>query len=63
MNLIITRNFPPDVGGMQNLMFGLTKSLSEHMMVKVFADEHYQQEKFDEETTNEKIKTDELKSE
>ncbi len=31
MNLIITRNFPPDVGGMQNLMFGLTKSLSEHM--------------------------------
>ena len=48
MNLIITRNFPPDVGGMQNLMFGLTKSLSEHMMVKVFADEHYQQEKFDE---------------
>ena len=48
MNLIITRNFPPDVGDMQNLMFGLTKSLSEHMMVKVFADEHYQQEKFDE---------------
>ena len=48
MNLIITRNFPPDVGGMQNLMFGLTKSLSEHMMVKVFADEHYQQDKFDE---------------
>ena len=48
MNLIITRNFPPDVGGMQNLMFGLTKSLSEHMMVKVFSDEHYQQEKFDE---------------
>ena len=48
MNLIITRNFPPDVGGMQNLMFGLTKSLSEHMMVKVFADEHYQQNKFDE---------------
>ena len=41
MNLIITRNFPPDVGGMQNLMFGLTKSLSEQMMVKVFADEHY----------------------
>ena len=48
MNLIITRNFPPDVGGMQNLMFGLTKSLSEHMMVKVFADEHSQQDKFDE---------------
>ena len=48
MNLIITRNFPPDVGGMQNLMFGLTKSLSEHMMVKVFADQHNQQEKFDE---------------
>ena len=48
MNLIITRNFPPDVGGMQNLMFGLTKSLSEHMMIKVFADEHYQQDKFDE---------------
>ena len=55
MNLIITRNFPPDVGGMQNLMFGLTKSLSEHMMVKVFADEHYQQEKFDEDLSKKNL--------
>ena len=28
MFLILTRNFPPEIGGMQNLMHGLTKSLS-----------------------------------
>ena len=30
MFLVVTRNFPPDVGGMQILMGGLTKSLLEH---------------------------------
>ena len=40
MFLILTRNFPPDIGGMQNLMHGLTKSLSKLDMVKVFADYH-----------------------
>ena len=39
MYLIVTRSFPPDAGGMQNLMWGLTNSLSKHHMVKVFADQ------------------------
>ncbi len=38
MYLIITRSFPPEIGGMQNLMWGLAKSLSKHFMIKVFAD-------------------------
>ena len=40
MYLIVTRSFPPEVGGMQNLMWGLTYSLSKYDMVKVFADYH-----------------------
>ena len=40
MYLIVTRSFPPEIGGMQNLMWGLTYSLSKHDMVKVFADYH-----------------------
>ena len=39
MYLIVTRSFPPELGGMQNLMWGLTKELlSKSFMVKVFAD-------------------------
>ena len=38
MYLIITRSFPPEIGGMQNLMWGLTNELSKNFMVKVFAD-------------------------
>ena len=38
MYLIVTRSFPPDTGGMQNLMWGLTNAISKHFMVKVFAD-------------------------
>ena len=45
MYLILTRSFPPEVGGMQNLMWGLTKSLSKHFMIKVFADFHEQHQK------------------
>ena len=37
MFLIVTRNFPPDVGGIQMLMGGLGISLSDHGPVKVFA--------------------------
>ena len=48
MYLVITRNFPPEVGGMQNLMWGLTSSLSKINMVKVFADYQKNHEKFDE---------------
>tara|TARA_Y100001970_G_scaffold7852_1_gene8975 strand:- start:1335 stop:2417 length:1083 start_codon:yes stop_codon:yes gene_type:complete len=40
MYLIVTRSFPPEVGGMQNLMWGLTFSLSKYDLVKVFADHH-----------------------
>jgi phosphatidyl-myo-inositol dimannoside synthase len=39
MFVVITRNFPPDIGGMQNLMEGLSISLTNHGPVKVFADE------------------------
>ena len=38
MFLISTRNFPPDVGGIQNLMEGLSNALLNHGPVKVFAD-------------------------
>tara|TARA_Y100000590_G_scaffold50299_1_gene53062 strand:- start:1617 stop:2732 length:1116 start_codon:yes stop_codon:yes gene_type:complete len=47
MFLVVTRNFPPDVGGMQMLMWGLTKALVEHGPVKVFADEFKNDEAFD----------------
>ena len=40
MFLVVTRNFPPDVGGMQILMGGLSESLLNHGPVKVFADEY-----------------------
>ena len=38
MFLIVTRNYPPDLGGMQNLMEGLSNALLNHGPVKVFAD-------------------------
>ena len=47
MHLIVTRTFPPEVGGMQNLMYGLAKSLSENVMIKVFADQYPNQNDFD----------------
>ena len=49
MHLIVTRTFPPEVGGMQNLMYGLAKSLSENVMIKVFADQYPNQGNFDKE--------------
>ena len=48
MYIIVTRSFPPEVGGMQNLMWGLTRSLSKINMVKVFADYQKNHEIFDE---------------
>ena len=38
MFLVSTRNFPPELGGMQNLIEGLSKALLNHGPVKVFAD-------------------------
>ena len=40
MYLLITRTFPPELGGMQNLMWGLARSLSKIDLIKVFADYH-----------------------
>ena len=51
MYLIVTRSFPPEVGGMQNLMWGLTKELSKHYMLKVFADYYDNHRDFDEQVS------------
>ncbi len=47
MFLISTRNFPPDIGGIQNLMEGLSIALLNHGPVKVFADKFEDCEKYD----------------
>ena len=47
MYLIVTRSFPPEIGGMQSLMWGLTKEMSKNFMVKVFADYHDEHKEFD----------------
>ena len=47
MFLISTRNFPPDIGGMQNLMEGLSNALLNHGPVQVFADSFEDSEKYD----------------
>jgi phosphatidylinositol alpha-1,6-mannosyltransferase len=47
MYLIVTRSFPPEVGGMQSLMWGLTKEMSKNFMIKVFADYHDNHKEFD----------------
>ena len=47
MFLIVTRTFPPEIGGMQNLMWGLAKSLSKIDLIKVFADYSENHEEFD----------------
>jgi len=43
--LIVTRSFPPEVGGMQSLMWGLANSISKYHLTKVFTDyqENYQE--------------------
>ena len=50
MFLIVTRNFPPDIGGMQMLMGGLSESMLNHGPVKVFAYEHPQSKTYDSNT-------------
>ena len=47
MFIISTRNFPPDVGGIQSLMEGLAKALLSHGPVKIFADSFPESEKYD----------------
>jgi phosphatidylinositol alpha-1,6-mannosyltransferase len=48
MYLIVTRAFPPELGGMQSLMWGLTKEMSKNFMIKVFADYQENHKEFDE---------------
>ena len=47
MFLVSTRNFPPDIGGIQNLMEGLSNALLNHGPVKVFADSFENSENYD----------------
>ena len=47
MYIIATRSFPPEVGGMQSLMWGLSKEMSKNFMIKVFADYHENHKEFD----------------
>ncbi|MDA9090425.1 glycosyltransferase family 4 protein [Pelagibacteraceae bacterium] len=47
MFVISTRNFPPDVGGIQKLMEGLANSLLNHGPVKIFADSFEKSEIYD----------------
>jgi len=47
MYLIVTKAFPPEIGGMQNLMWGLTKEMSKNFMIKVFADYQENHKEFD----------------
>ena len=51
MYLIVTRSFPPELGGMQSLMWGLCRELSKNLMIKVFADFENGHKKFDENAT------------
>ena len=51
MYLIVTRSFPPEVGGMQNLMWGLTRELSKNYMLKVFADYQENHKVFDDQVS------------
>ncbi len=47
MFLIATRNFPPEIGGIQNLMEGLSNALLNHGPVKVIAEYHKDCETYD----------------
>jgi len=47
MFLVSTRNFPPEIGGMQNLMEGLSNALLNHGPVKVFADGNEKDKDYD----------------
>ena len=51
MYLIVTRSFPPELGGMQNLMWGLARELSKSFMIKVFADYIENHKSFDEQAS------------
>jgi len=47
MFLVVTRSFPPDIGGMQSLMGGLAENLINHGPVKVFTYEYPNSNSYD----------------
>jgi len=47
MYLIVTRAFPPELGDMQSLMWGLSKEMSKNFLIKVFADYQENHKEFD----------------
>ena len=51
MYLIVTRAFPPELGGMQSLMWGLSREMSKNFMIKVFADYYENHKNFDEQAS------------
>ena len=51
MYLFVTRSFPPEVGGMQNHLWGFSKELSKNFMIKVFADYIEGHKSFDEQAS------------
>ena len=51
MYLIVTRSFPPEVGGMQNHLWGFSKELSKNFLIKVFADYIEGHKEFDEQVS------------
>ena len=51
MFLIVTRSFPPEIGGMQMLMGGLSENLLNHGPVKVFTFAHPDSSHFDSKST------------
>ncbi len=51
MYIIVSRSYPPEVGGMQSLMWGLSRELSKNFMIKVFADHTEGHEEFDEQAS------------
>jgi len=51
MYLIVTRSFPPELGGMQSLMWDLARELSKNFMIKVFADHSENHKDFDEQAS------------
>ena len=51
MYLVVTRSFPPEVGGMQNHLWGFSNELSKNYMIKVFADYIDGHQTFDEQAS------------
>ena len=51
MYIIVTRTFPPELGGMQSLMWGLSSEMSKNFMIKVFADYYENHKDFDEQSS------------